>query len=283
MKLVMTLLVRDEDDIVSANIDFHLKRGVDFIIAMDNLSEDRTPQILQRYERQGLLCYMYQPEDNYAQHRWVTQMARLASTEFGADWVINSDADEFWWPQHGDLKEVLSEVDPSGVAVSVERTNFLPRARALNDFFADAMTVRDRRSLSDLGTPLRDKVCHRAFPDIDVRQGNHGVSRDGRTLPTVSAPITILHFPIRSYEQLANKISKGGAAYARNSHLPPEIGGTWRRLYEVWQRGELEARYREWVLDEKAIEDGLRDGRLVFDDRLKRFLADVVWRRPETA
>ena len=41
MKLVMTLLVRDEDDIIASNIDFHLNRGVDFIIAMDNLSVER--------------------------------------------------------------------------------------------------------------------------------------------------------------------------------------------------------------------------------------------------
>ena len=283
MKLVMTLLVRDEDDIVAANIDFHLDRGVDFIIAMDNLSEDRTPEILRRYERQGLLCYLHQPEDDYAQHRWVTRMARLASTQFGADWVINGDADEFWWPQHRGLKEVLSEIEPSRGAVSVERTNFLPRPRSRQDFFANVMTVRERRSLNDLGTPLRGKVCHRAFPDIEVRQGNHAVSRHGRILPPVSAPITILHFPTRSYEQFANKIRKGGAAYARNSDLPPEIGATWRRLYAAWQRGELEARYRASVLDEAAIDAGLREGRLVLDDRLSRFLRDLTSRRSRTA
>ena len=38
MRLVMTLLVRDEEDIVRANVDFHLARGVDFVIATDNRS-----------------------------------------------------------------------------------------------------------------------------------------------------------------------------------------------------------------------------------------------------
>jgi hypothetical protein len=91
MKLVMTLLVRDEADIVAANIDFHLARGVDFIIAMDNLSADATAEILRRYERDGVLHYIHQTEDDYSQHRWVTDMARLACTEFAADWMINND------------------------------------------------------------------------------------------------------------------------------------------------------------------------------------------------
>jgi hypothetical protein len=32
----MTLLIRDEEDIIDKNISFHLKHGVDFIIATDN-------------------------------------------------------------------------------------------------------------------------------------------------------------------------------------------------------------------------------------------------------
>ncbi len=55
MKLVMTLLVRDEADIVDAQIAFHLHAGVDFVIATDNRSEDGTTEILERYERAGVL------------------------------------------------------------------------------------------------------------------------------------------------------------------------------------------------------------------------------------
>ncbi len=271
MKLVMTLLVRDEQDIIAANMDFHLAHGVDYIIAMDNLSQDCTPEILRRYERRGLARYIHQPDDTYAQHRWVTSMAHLASTELGADWVIHSDADEFWWPEDGDLKRTLAAVDQRSVAAVARRTNFLPPCGPADMFFADAMTVRERHSVNALGKPLRGKVCHRALANIEVRQGNHAVYLDGCIVPPVSVPITILHYPVRSYEQFENKIIKGGAAYARNSYLPPEIGDTWRRLYEEWQRGELRARFDEMSLDAAGIEAGLKAGRLVSDDRLKRF------------
>ena len=66
MKLVMTLLVRDEEDIVASNIDFHLNNGVDFIIAMDNLSIDGAADILRLYERKGMLRYLSQHDPNGA-------------------------------------------------------------------------------------------------------------------------------------------------------------------------------------------------------------------------
>src|SRR5690242_4824967 len=104
MRLVMTLLVRDEEDIVAANLDYHLNRGVDFILVTDNRSVDTTPDILHRYAA-DVVRIINEPDDDYQQWRWVTRMARLAATEYGADWVFHCDADEFWWPESGSLKE----------------------------------------------------------------------------------------------------------------------------------------------------------------------------------
>ena len=276
MKLVMTLLVRDEDDILAANLDFHLSRGVDFFVVTDNLSVDGTRDILARYEALGVLKYLYQAEDDYSQHRWVTHMARMAASEFGADWVINNDADEFWWPEQGDLKEVLSEVPPHLDAVRAARTNFVSRSMESGDFFADAMTLRETRSTNDLGKPLPSKAAHRGFADIEVQQGNHRVFRMGEKIKPGPVPISILHFPRRSYRRFANKIAKGGAAYERNTELVPGAGGAWRHLHGLWKEGRLEANYRQYVVDDRRAAEGLAEGRYVLDERLKAALAALA-------
>ena len=55
VKLVQTLVVRDEADIVDAQIAYHLNAGVDFVLATDHDSRDGTTEILESYERQGVL------------------------------------------------------------------------------------------------------------------------------------------------------------------------------------------------------------------------------------
>jgi len=146
MKLVMTLLVRDEQDIIRENLDFHLAQGVDEVIVTDNGSEDATVEILREYESRGVVRLLHEPADDYSQGRWVTRMAQLAAME-GADWVINNDADEFWWPLQGSLKDVLGKVDRDTLAVSAERTNFIPRPESAEPFWR-RMNIRRKVSLN---------------------------------------------------------------------------------------------------------------------------------------
>jgi hypothetical protein len=123
MRLVMTLLVRDEADVVDAQIAHHLAAGVDHVVATDNRSTDGTTDILERWEATGRLSLIRESGDNLRQSEWVTRMARLAATELAADWIINTDADEFWWPRltsgSFEVRGVTSSHAPRGIASSL--------------------------------------------------------------------------------------------------------------------------------------------------------------------
>lgn len=275
----MTLLVRDEEDILAANFDFHLSQGVDFFIVTDNLSVDGTRDIIESYARRGLAVCLQEPADDYSQFRWVTRMARMAALRYGADWVINSDADEFWVGANAaGLKRELAGVaaQAQAQAVVVPRFNFVPVDVDGAGFFAERMTLRERQSYNSEGQLLPPKVCHRAYADIEVDQGNHNVRRAGVPLPGVPGPLRILHFPMRSYRQFENKIVRGGAAYARNTELADDVGLTWRNLYKHWQAGGLRDCYIDKVVSAHAAQSRLRSGELVYDDTLLK----VLRRRP---
>ena len=270
----MTLLVRDEEDILASNLDFHLQQGVDFFIITDNLSVDGTPDIAHEYVRAGVAQYLHETGDDYSQHQWVTRMARMAALDHAADWVINSDADEFWLPANGfrTVKDALDSVSLNVSAVVVQRYNFVPLNWERGTDPIEEMIFRERESRGFSGEPLPPKVAHRALSDVSIDQGNHGVRRGSTALEGIDGPLRIFHYPLRYYKQFENKIAKGGAAYARNGEFAPGYGHAWRALYAIWQTGGLPAYFGTKILAPEQIQERLKNGTLVLD----RTTADIL-------
>ena len=265
--IAITLLVRDERDVIRANLEYHLARGVELAIVTDNRSVDETPEIVREYERAGVARLIHEPTDDYSQARWVTRMARAAA-EAGATWVIHCDADEFWWPPGGDLRSTLEAVPGRVGVLRSARHNFAPRPEDGRPFW-ERMTLRDLDSRNAKGRPLPPKVAHRAHTDVEVSMGNHRVLAPdlGETLEPDRSPIEILHFPLRTYAQFENKIVKGGLALRANRELPKKSVRTWRRLLKRWERGELSDYYESEVAAPQTDPE-----RFVEDLRLRDFL-----------
>jgi hypothetical protein len=282
MRLILTLLCRNEIDIIESMIIFHLGHGVDYIVATDNGSNDGTRECLQHYVESGKLLLIDQPESTHDQAVWVSAMARIATEQLAADWLIHSDADEFWWPLNGDLKTTLQAVPPGVQALTVGRTNFLPPPQ---DFcpegsppgcFHQRQLLRERRSLNSLGMPLPGKICHRALPGISISDGNHGAVLAAQALsaPETTA-IKILHFPVRSLAQFSAKISHGAQALANNPRLSPQVGATWRQVYrEHVLGGTIAAYYDSLCLTPLERARRLQEGSVLHDSRLHNWLVD---------
>jgi len=233
-----------------------------------------------------------EPSEDYSQRQWVTRMARLAATEFGADWVINNDADEFWWPRVANLKEIFATVPPEFGVVVAPRLNFVARPGESGTFF-DRMTVAEVRGVPTLPQWRRfregdeavrgsgrlnwyphfllPKTAHRAASDVEVANGNHSVSGTGLHPVPGWRPIEVLHFPLRSYAHFEQKVIDGGKATERNAD--PTYNGHLRLQYRLYQEGKLFEYYRPQVVDDEELEAGVREGRLLVDRRLRRFFA----------
>jgi hypothetical protein len=246
--------------------------GVNLVIVTDHRSVDSTPAILDAYARAGRVFVLREESASYEQSRWVTRMTRMAY-EMGATWVINGDADEFWWPRTGNLSTALSSIPASFGVLSVTRTDLPPVVDETGPFW-QRMVYREVTSYNLLGQPLPAKVCHRARSDVVVAQGNHSVAASelGDTLD--DGRIQILHYPLRTFRQFERKIVNGGSAYEAPGS-PPMVGGTWRHAYRLWQAGRLNELYDPHVLTPDRVAQRLVSGTIVRDARLRDLLGAI--------
>ena len=273
MKLVMTLLVRNEADIVQANIEYHLAQGVDYVITTDHGSNDGTSEILREYERMGVAKILRDDGEGHHQSDRVTRMVEIARLGHGADWVINNDADEFWWPLVGNLRDVFTAIPPCFGQIEVQRRNFRPRAGDDDDSpFYSRLIHREASSSNLVGHALEPKVAHRPCPGVVVAPGNHSVQ--GAELAAVPAGevLEVLHFPMRSYEQFERKVVQTGEGYEQVSDRPPMVGRDQMALLELYRAGKLREYYDGLAVDGDALERGLQMGTLVVDRRLDDFM-----------
>jgi hypothetical protein len=286
----MTLKVRDEEDILADNLRFHLAQGVDFFVITDNGSTDSTPEILDRFSSAGLARVTSEPSEDFHNRgqEWVTKMARAAAAEHGADWVVHGDADEFWWPLQGTLREALTKVPDRYGALIGARTEFVARPPAPGHW-SERLVVRERRAL------LRPKIAHHGDRNaIVLHRGGHDVAfvgagetlrsalrppgrpvlrgvreeegaGGGEPVPAPNFSVRILHFPVRSLEQFRRRVD---AALLHDPGRGPRA-----RLKKRYESEGIEGLYADVYLDDDAVAEGVRNGRLVRDTRLRDFLA----------
>ena len=292
MKLAMTLTVRNEADIVEDNLRYHRAQGVDLFIVLDNGSTDGTVEILERHERAGMLTLLHRPGTMLSiQRKGTTEIARLAY-EMGADWVFHNDADEFWWPVDGDLKETFERIPENQGAVLIPRTEFIPRPDGPGSF-SERLTIRESRFRRP------PKTAHRTHPGIKLwsahpidlwvkreeppRSGLVGkpalrieaTHKEEQELDLVLAPefpIAALHFPLRSFEQYRKKI-----AIADHNQMWERNEET-RALYEAYRAGRLDQVFANLAARRRGRRDRAGGGMAGRRDRPPRLSARLPGR-----
>lgn len=270
MKIVMTILVRNEDDIIGENLKYHLNSGVDHFIITDHHSTDGTLDVLREYEKLGVAEVRVEGSNEHRQAQWVTEMARKAYDHYGADWVINNDADEFWIPNKGNIKDFFETVDPKIYKIHAPRFDFFYRPFK-NIKFYDAMIFREfvRRWT---------KCCHRASPDIVVEVGNHDANSEtlSRTSSsTESINLIVHHYPVRTLERYKKKMIEGTTSVLSTPGIPHEMFFHWKQALQAIKNNTFEDFIKSSMKTDDQINDDIRNYRLIFDDTLQKFFYNM--------
>lgn len=282
-KLVMTMMVRDEADIVGAMIAHHRAQGVDLMIVTDNGSVDGTTEILEAYAAEGFVDLRHDPVHRKQQAETVTAMAREAATRYGADWVLNADADEFWVPRDPSLTlaQAFARIDPS-IGSFIVPVIDMTGPPAHSGTGLQRLVYRDLRDGSalhaaGLRAPSTHNAAHVGDPEVTVVQGNHFVSIPSNGTVPEELAIEVYHFPWRSWAQFERKVDNAGRAYAANPTLSPSPNHHGMRDYRSLQAGTLRALYVARSPEAEALAAAGGEGSpFVLDRRIAEAVASPV-------
>ena len=227
MSVGLTLMVRDEADIIRPLIDHYREQGIDHILVTDNGSLDGTAEILEEYARNGAIELLHDPVHRKQQSPVVTAMARQLSEKHAVDWVINTDADEFLLSKNRalSLADVFAQLPIAIRSFTVPVTNLVGPLAAEGTGIG-RLVWRDRRSPEELAkVGLKAQPTHNAIhvgsPDVTVSQGNHFVSIASEGDVPAGLEMEVLHLPWRSWAQYRHRVEVSGNAYRSNPDLRP--------------------------------------------------------------
>ena len=275
-RLIMTLLVKNEEAMIERNLQFHKQMGVDGFIVTDNNSSDGTMRILEKYKQKGwILEIIEEKATGYEQKRWVDRMVEKAKRLYKADWIINADADEFWYARSGSLKNELSATRANVVRCPWQNmfpedglpfwkwTHHVCPVPDYAPYDLSPYAIYERRN---------KKVAHRADGYIQISMGNHKVAMFPRR--TIwSEDIVIYHFTIRGRQQFIDKMVQGGRELEK--HEGKHGGRHWRYFYDLYKQGKLEAEY-ERVIGLNSYGKLCRDGYIKECPSLSELLKEKI-------
>ena len=272
--------VKDEAELVEAAIAHLRAIGVDHIVACDMGSTDGTWEVLEAY-RSSDDFWLVRLDDCASDYFEVwdrTVVEQVKQT--GADWAIFLDADEFWIPASGKLKEcaVLDGSDllsvarfnvPLGPAGPMLPDRLVPSrydellclVRPIPNFHAYLMDNPQSPWIEGVPNPKA-----MARPSRIARLNGWGahdiVPAGGQPVRrAVPSDLMIAHLPFTTRSRFARKVKNIRRIFAAHEHrFGRDTAWHWRRWLELADKGELDEEFQRTVFTTELIDDLRQQG-----------------------
>ena len=228
-KIAVISMVRNEQDIIESFVR-HSLCFADVILIMNHNSTDKTGEILSQLEKEGLPVIVQSfVQVEHAQAEVMDMLLQEAVEKYQSDIILPLDADEFLvnTETEASCREILQRLSPQDVYRLRWRTYIPSSDEGEKATFIPWRTVQrnqqdDAGNKVILGAAVYRRQCCR------IAQGNHyaytGPAEKPRRLQDREIPMLHLaHFPWRSHEQYASKVSSGWlnniAKYSRHTSI----------------------------------------------------------------
>ena len=274
-KLVMTLLVKNEEFMLEQNLLFHKSMGVDYFIVTDNNSTDSTMEILRKYQQKGwILEIIEETAENYDQKKWVDRMIWKAKQTYHADWVINADADELWHSPSGNIKNELKTA--KGNVLECKVNSVYPEEGKPFwkwNYKVEYVLNHEMYNLSQYSIFERQnkKVIHRTDGYLQISMGNHKVGMC--PLWKQQCDIQVYHYTVRGRKAFIEKMINGGQQLEQRKKK--HGGRHWRYFYQLYKENKLEEEYKR-VIGEEFFKQLKADGFIIPDSTISDYFSSVL-------
>ena len=281
-RIVLITAPADQGDILEDFLEWHYDLGVDLILAFDHHSKDGSRELLERHAQTKPLRWFPLPERDILKFDPATELATLAREQYEADWIIHCDADEFLCVRDGDLRTILDEAAANNVTmITVPRRNITGPPLPPGGRATETLTLRIDRTVEP--TPEQQIAWNLPAPFLFLEVGGHLAVRaaalDGYGMGAhvgsmkwgtrqVSERLYILHYAIRGFESLEQKVRNTAEFFAANPHVPPAWGWHWRRWIHLHEEGRLREDYDLQFISDAQAAALIADGTCSVDDRV---------------
>jgi glycosyltransferase involved in cell wall biosynthesis len=278
--------VKNEDTLIDHCLRHLFDIGVDTVVVEDYGSTDSTLGKVAQWPSTEVGVRHFDESLNLDSQAWGRHEAELARRT-GADWVLFLDADEFWLPRNGSIRELLSQ--SGSVGLTVERFNVVLRqehpwtpAILGTECYSDLLLYADRtehlRAELERGSG-RSWIAAVPSPKIAVRPvfideimpGHHGaVASSGRPEPLpVSRDCVIAHLPFTDYDRFRRKVSGIKASLEQQAaYHTGDVAWHWRRWAKLEDESQLEAEFQRQQINEATLQRLRNKGVIVSAARL---------------